>query len=604
MKKVLIAAIILASSISLGAQESRKLEYSPAGSYATAVQMPEQTKGQGLAQAFQLTSNITDNFAGCEITSFNFHVSNHEGRKENRIFDYTIFITEDLNGTPLYTQDITTDQTNCYGKVKALLKTPYKIEKGKNVYIGMQYNLSSKSDLSLVVDGQDHGDDYSGCWIGVLQDDGKYFWDNYTDKISFLCLGVTIEGTTMPVDQVQVESVTSQSAICPGDPLTFQLLFKNTGATTVQSIKTEYTIGDGDPIVEEYRFADYKGIAYNRSGVLTFSGLTYDKPLKEEIVINAKVTSINGVPNVGTPNSGSTTFLCLEKGSGFEKQVVVEEITGTWCQWCPAGIVSMERIREDFPEGGMIPVAVHLNDAMAQESWADIAAMSSGVAPYAFFNRYVSCTPDKYESVLDAYNSVNAIPAVGKVDVSAAFDEATHSVNITATTEFAFDYTDAASRYRLAFGITQDNVGPYKQQNGFSGNPTADCGGWEKLESEVETIFNDVALVLESKEGIRNSIPNVVVSGETYTFSHNIAIDKNVPLEHLNVVAYLINIQNGIIENAATQKSMEQTGINPTIAPSSEYPVEYYNLQGIRINNPSNGIFIRRQGNTVSKIVL
>ncbi len=33
-------------------------------------------------------------------------------------------------------------------------------------------------------------------------------------------------------------------------------------------------------------------------------------------------------------------------------------------------------------------------------------------------------------------------------------------------------------------------------------------------------------------------------------------------------------------------------------------PVEYYNLQGVRIADPSNGIFIRRQGNKTSKIAI
>ena len=33
-------------------------------------------------------------------------------------------------------------------------------------------------------------------------------------------------------------------------------------------------------------------------------------------------------------------------------------------------------------------------------------------------------------------------------------------------------------------------------------------------------------------------------------------------------------------------------------------PVEYYNLQGIRVENPQNGIFIRRQGNKVEKVLL
>lgn len=35
-----------------------------------------------------------------------------------------------------------------------------------------------------------------------------------------------------------------------------------------------------------------------------------------------------------------------------------------------------------------------------------------------------------------------------------------------------------------------------------------------------------------------------------------------------------------------------------------EAPVEYYNLNGVRIDNPSNGIFVRRQGSDVRKVVV
>ena len=33
-------------------------------------------------------------------------------------------------------------------------------------------------------------------------------------------------------------------------------------------------------------------------------------------------------------------------------------------------------------------------------------------------------------------------------------------------------------------------------------------------------------------------------------------------------------------------------------------PVEYFNLQGVKVNNPSSGMFIRRQGNKVSKVII
>ena len=39
-------------------------------------------------------------------------------------------------------------------------------------------------------------------------------------------------------------------------------------------------------------------------------------------------------------------------------------------------------------------------------------------------------------------------------------------------------------------------------------------------------------------------------------------------------------------------------------AAATDAPVEYYNLQGVRVANPSNGLYIRRQGSSVSKVIL
>ncbi len=46
------------------------------------------------------------------------------------------------------------------------------------------------------------------------------------------------------------------------------------------------------------------------------------------------------------------------------------------------------------------------------------------------------------------------------------------------------------------------------------------------------------------------------------------------------------------------------SGVAEIADDNSAMPVEYYNLQGIRVANPENGIFIRRQGNQVMKEVL
>lgn len=44
-------------------------------------------------------------------------------------------------------------------------------------------------------------------------------------------------------------------------------------------------------------------------------------------------------------------------------------------------------------------------------------------------------------------------------------------------------------------------------------------------------------------------------------------------------------------------------GIESVSADDSNAPVEYFNLQGMRVDNPANGVFIRRQGKNASKVI-
>lgn len=46
------------------------------------------------------------------------------------------------------------------------------------------------------------------------------------------------------------------------------------------------------------------------------------------------------------------------------------------------------------------------------------------------------------------------------------------------------------------------------------------------------------------------------------------------------------------------------TGITAVEAEDADAPVEYYNMQGVRVQNPGQGLYIRRQGNRVEKVAL
>lgn len=45
------------------------------------------------------------------------------------------------------------------------------------------------------------------------------------------------------------------------------------------------------------------------------------------------------------------------------------------------------------------------------------------------------------------------------------------------------------------------------------------------------------------------------------------------------------------------------TGATNLVIDNNDCAVEYYNLQGVRVSNPENGIFIRRQGNKTIKVI-
>lgn len=47
-----------------------------------------------------------------------------------------------------------------------------------------------------------------------------------------------------------------------------------------------------------------------------------------------------------------------------------------------------------------------------------------------------------------------------------------------------------------------------------------------------------------------------------------------------------------------------ESGINSAVVDNSNAPVEYYNLQGVRVVNPTRGIYVMRQGNKATKVLL
>lgn len=288
--------------------------------------------------------------------------------------------------------------------------------------------------------------------------------------------------------------------------------------------------------------------------------------------------------------------------------MLIEEFTGTWCQFCPQGIVTMDKLRETYTDGSVIPVAVHSGDEMKATSFSEIDRNYSDGYPSAIMNRMVYIEyiyPTEY--CIEEIDAFRALPTPSKVTATAHFNETRKGVIFNTKTSFCFDNANAADEYMLSFAITEDNVGPYKQNSTFGSQPAGTLPGWDNGKpSSIETIYNDVARQINNVT--TGSIPKSVEAGKEYEYTYELkfkAATKISNVENLNAIVYLINRKTNVVENAYMIKSEDllSSGIEEIEATdNTNAPVEYFNLQGMRVKEPANGLYIRRQGSDTRKV--
>ena len=78
-------------------------------------------------------------------------------------------------------------------------------------------------------------------------------------------------------------------------------------------------------------------------------------------------------------------------------------------------------------------------------------------------------------------------------------------------------------------------------------------------------------------------------------------VDKTIPVY---VPAGTIDDYKAAAEWSEFTAYQELSGVENITVDDINAPVEYFNLSGIRVDNPANGLYIRRQGSKVEKVIL
>lgn len=238
------------------------------------------------------------------------------------------------------------------------------------------------------------------------------------------------------------------------------------------------------------------------------------------------------------------------------KHVLLEELTGTWCQYCPRGTYYLDSLTKVYPD--FIGVAIHVSDVMTHT----VYSTSSGLigAPSANIDRggQAANTNTWFSQVASAFGNV---PAAG-INVYTNFNSSTRLLNVRVKATFT---TAVTGNYRLAAIITEDGVtGPapqYNQSNSiYGGGGNGVMGGYELLPTSIPAsmiAYNHLGReLLGGYNGQSGSVPSTVLSGDTasYVFTYTIPTTWNE--EYIRVIGLLIKPDN-TIDNAGKSNYLD-----------------------------------------------
>lgn len=232
-------------------------------------------------------------------------------------------------------------------------------------------------------------------------------------------------------------------------------------------------------------------------------------------------------------------------GQAQTKHVLIEEHTGSWCQWCTGGTHTLNEVTQNL--SNTIPIAIHSNDPMEYNSYLSATGLTS--APSANIDRDVmGAGIGSWMSA--AQSALNNTPKAD-IDVYTSFDPSSRVLTARVKATFA---AAATGNYRLGGIIVEDGVhGPspsYDQSNSYSGGSNGPMGGFENLPSQVPGYmisYNHVAReLLGGYNGQSGSVPANVSAGDTasYTFTYTLPAAWNENM--IRVIGVLIDPNNQI----------------------------------------------------------
>lgn len=540
-------------------------------------------------------------YAGVSVKTLEFY---HGIIRDMSAKTIHIFVRNGLNGEDVFTDEIPVEKYNDAALITYDFKEPIVVEPGDEQlvfgwYIHIDDNNSSGYSTLWPVDNNRGLPVYTNDAISRL-DDGDWKLENDHGFYGNLCIWLKLQSKSLPQNDVHLHTLSIPQTIQPGNTFSYKFRITNRGFNEVSGITVQTTVGSGEPTVQDLEISP--ALAY---GATAECSLEASYAQNGVVPVAVTATRVNGVEDNNPSDNSQKEFMLSLTGEtgGFDRNVLIEESGSTTCQWCPRGIVGMNRMKEKY-EGNprLVQISVHENDPMGISTYKQFSSSFIPAQPYAVIDRAVATDP-QFEYLDAAFMSRIDVPAYSRLGLDVVIDDESRQANMTSKAEFFFD--DFGERYKIAYVIVEDKVGPYQQLNSYAGSGTP-MGGFENLGNPCSVIYDDVAVSSTEAMGMADIYPETLTPGETYAHSVTLDFPENCKIDDCRFVAYLINARTNAIENVV--QTIPSSGAISEVGADSgnEEAVEYYNLQGVRVNpeNVTPGIYIRCSNNQRTKVIL
>jgi len=233
-----------------------------------------------------------------------------------------------------------------------------------------------------------------------------------------------------------------------------------------------------------------------------------------------------------------------------QKKVLIEEGTGTWCQWCPRGTVYGKQITQNYEDDAVF-IAIHSGDDMENTTYSSnsgLTGLPSGNIDRASVS---NMSPSLIPSDLAPYTSL--VP-LADIDITTTYDPVSRALDMTVSADFA---SAVSGDWRLAAIVVEDGItGPaptYNQSNAYSGGGNGVMGGYENLPSSVSAsimVYNHVGRYLAGGyNGDSGSLPSSILAGQTHSYTYNWTLPTDYNEDYISVVGVLVNATTGQVSN-------------------------------------------------------